>query len=273
MEKHMQSEAYKLTGFTAVISALGFMFRWLQNMKIIEEETGLAVKNAPISALLVVLILAVAAVLIGFLIYFRRYEAPVEPVAALGGHTFLFTIVGVAAALMLAYSGISQVLHAGEQLWPKIHSICGIATVAASLGTLLVVTAASDPNRAAARRIGSAILVLFGCFWLVTVYKDAAADPVIWRFAVEILAVCSALIALYHVAGYYFSEPKPQLTLFFCNFGAFLCIMSAIDEHTTAEAVCYAAVALLLLMWGFVLTENLQKTDRPLKLNGEEDKK
>ena len=70
-------------------------------------------------------------------------------------------------------------------------------------------------------------------------------------------------MAFYHVAGYFFGEPSPRQAVFFCYIGAFLCIMSAVDEHTMAESVCYAAVALQLLLWGYALILNLRRGDEP----------
>ena len=40
--------------------------------------------------------------------------------------------------------------------------------------------------------------------------------------------------------------------------GAFLCIMCAIDEHPVSQSLTYAASAMILLIWGFVITENLK---------------
>ena len=271
-ETLMQKEAYKLTGFTAVISALGFLLRWIQNMNIIDKETGLAVQGAPISRLVTALILIVAAVLIGYTIYLRRYDVSVVPEEALCGHNFLFTVFGMVVVLLLAASGGMQLIQAGAMTWPVAHRLCGIGTLIGALGMLVLVTGAAQPEKAGARRVAATMLILHGALWLITVYKDAAADPVIWRFAIEILAVCSALIAFYYLAGYQFGEPKPMITIFFCYFGGFLCVMSAIDEHTLAESICYAASALMLFMWGAVLTSNLKKAGGPLKLDEEKIK-
>lgn len=265
----MQNEAYKLTGFTAVISALGFLLRWLQNMNIIEKDTGLAVRGAAISGLVVALIVIVAVVLIGYTVYLRRYDVSVVPEEALAGHNFLFTVFGVVVVLLLAAGGVMQLLQAGSMTWPVAHRICGIGALAGALGTLLLVNGMADPAKAGVRRVAASLVVLFGALWLITVYKDAAADPVIWRFAIEILAVCSALIAFYYLAGYQFGDPKPMITIFFCYFGAFLCVVSAIDEHTLADSVCYAASALMLFVWGSVLVSNLKKAGGPLKLDDE----
>ena len=265
----MQSAAYKLTGFSAVIAAIGFLFRWLQNMNIIDPETGLAIQGAGISALVVALVVVVFAVLLVWTIFLRRCDAPLTPEEAFCGKTFLATAFGIVTALFLAVSGVIRLLQAGGMMWPVVQRICGIGTLAAALGVLLMVTGASQPEKAGTRRVGAAMVVLFGCLWLVAAYKDAAADPVLWRYGLDIVAICVALIAFYYSAGYFFGEPKPLRSIFFCYFGGFLCVMCIIDEHSLSESITMASVALLLFMWGFLLTQNLKQSDRPFKLDEE----
>lgn len=264
----MQNEAYKLTGFTAVISALGFLLRWLQNLWIIDEETGLAVRGAGISWAVGIFIAVVIMVLLWWCVYLRRYETPTGPEEALSGRTFLYTVMGMIPVVLLAVSGVLQLAQADLDHWAEgqvtIHRICGVATLAASFGVGLVITGASKPEKATARRIGAALIVLFNCLWLITVYKSAAADPVLWRCAVQVLGICGALIATYYVAGYYFDEPHPLVSLFFCEVGAFLCVMAAIDEQTLAQSLCFVSMAVLLLTWGFTITANLRRAKRSL---------
>jgi fumarate reductase subunit D len=264
----MQNEAYKLTGFTAVISAAGFMLRWLQNMRIIDTETGLATPHAAINGVVTALIVIVALVLLGFMIYFGRYESPAEPEKALSGKTFLYTLMGMIPVFLLLVSGVIQLFQANETVWGEgnvgLHRICAIATVAAALGLGVVIQGASKPERATARRVGMAVLILFDCVWLITIYKSAAADPVVWRYAVEVMGIAAAAVAAYYVAGFYYDEPNSRTALYFCELGAFLCVMSAMDEHTLADGIILVAQALLLLTWGYVIVENFQpKTQKP----------
>ena len=264
MEKDMRKEAYRLTGFTVVISALGFLLRWLQDIQIIEPETGLARRGAGISVL-VVLVIAVTAAVLGFVVYrMRRYTAPTAFHDALAGDSVLYTVLCFAPAVLLALAGIVQLMQSGsaESLAASqqgIRRISGIGALAGAVGAFLLAAGQRNSERAGACRVGSALIILFGGLWLICGYKSAAADPVIWRFAVEMLAICAALMAFYHLAGYFYGEPSPLLTIFYCHLGGFLCIMSAVDEHTLGETVFYGATALLLLVWGFILTVNLRR--------------
>lgn len=256
----MQSEAYKLTGFTAVASALGFLLRWLQDMRILDAETGLAERGQPISYVVAALIVLMAGVLAAAAFYLKKCAAPEEPEKALAGKSFLYTAVGVVPALLLAAAGLLILFTSWPAGQATVRRLSGVGAIAAAFGTVLVAAGISKPERAGSRRAGMGLLILFGGLWLIAEYKSAAADPVLWRYAVEILAVCAALLAYYYVAGYFFGEPSPRMAVFCCFMGAFLCIMSAVDEHTMAESICYGAAAVQLLTWGYALVMNMRRT-------------
>lgn len=264
----MRSEAYKLTGFTAVISALGFMLRWLQNMRIIDPETGLAVRGTGISGLVTALIVVVF-VALGFAAFYML-RGGVEPQTsdrALTGRTVVHTIVNLIPAGLLAISGLVQLFQADEFTWTSselgIRRILAVVTIVAAYALWLVVTGAKKPEKVKSGRVGAALLLVFGAVWLIAVYKSAASDPVIWRFAVEVLSICATLMAFFYVAGYFFAVPNAKVSIFFCEISAFLCIMTCIDEHTLGEALCLGAVALLMLIWAFTMANNLFREPEP----------
>lgn len=257
----MRNTAYKLTAFTAIISAAGFMLRWLQNMQIFDVETGLAERGRPISFLVAGIIVLAAAAFGVIVLRLKKYAAAQEPDKALGGQTFIHTAICAFAVLLLAASGVMQLLTANGVNFADnqiaIRRIMAIATIAAAIAYALLMTGLSNQERAGLRRWCSGILILFAGLWLSAEYKTAASDPVLWRSAVEILGVCSALMAFYHIAGYFFGQPNPYASVFFCDLGAFLCVMSSIDDHTGAENLCFAAVALVLLIWAYSIIANL----------------
>lgn len=267
----MRDKAYRLTAFTAIISAAGFLFRWLQNMQIFDAETGLAEPGRFISYLVVGIIVLAAAAFGYVAIRMRAYDAPTAPAEALGGQTILYSAVSVAVMLLLAVSGVLQLLAANAANYTSeqadqlvLDRICGVATVVAAVAVPFVTLGLKEESRAGMQRLCAALHILFAGLWLSAVYKTAASDPVLWHSAIEILAISAALMALYHTAGYFYGQPSPAASWFFCSLGAFLCILSAIDEHSGGENLCYAAVALLLLLRAYVITANLRYKDEPL---------
>ena len=261
----MRSEAYKLSGFTVVISALGFLLRWLQDMRL-QSEAGLAV-NAPISWLVCLVVLAAAAILALAMLRCRQYDLPGPAEQALAGHTPVYGVIGLLPTLVLAVAGVIRVVHPGdESLFPAMQRVCGVATLLGAFGAGTVVMNATKPDQGSARRTGVILMLIFAAVWLVTGYRDAAGDPTVWRFAVEIVAQCAVLLALYYTAGYFFEVPHPLMAVLACDLGAMLCIMSAIDPSGLAQSVTFAAMAMQLLIWAFVITENFRtKPLEPVK--------
>ncbi len=254
----MRSEAFKLTSFTAVVSAVGFLLRWLQDMRIADEEAGLAA-NAPISWLVAGIMVLMAAALAVYVTYLRRFDAPAEADKALVGSMALSGMISMIPPVLLALAGAVQIIHPGDGLvWPTLHRIGGGMMILGALGGGIIAMNVSKAEQVSACRKGAVLMILFGLFWIVSGYRDAATDPQVWRFVTEILAQSGMLLAVYYVAGFFFNSPHPWWALYTCNLGAFLCIMCAIDDNGLGQSMAFAAMALQLLLWSFTITENLK---------------
>lgn len=254
----MRSEAYKITGFTAVIAALGFLIRWLQDLKIYDEN-GLPDRSAGINFWVIGVIVVTAVVLLMFVRILKRSEAPRAAAEAMGGHTFLYPTLGYFSAGVLMLAGFVSIFKAADFLYPMLRRVLGLFALAGAVGVALLIGGMGKAEKSASRALGSVLLVMFGCLWLITVYKENAAQPAMWSFLVEILALCAAVSAFYFIAGYQFGQPSPYAAIFFCYLTMFLCAMSIIDGNGTADSMAYAAVVVLMGLWGFTLTENLHK--------------
>ena len=58
--------------------------------------------------------------------------------------------------------------------------------------------------------------VLFFCLWLVVFYKENAANPILWSYGMEILAIAMCLLAVFRLSAYLFYRAKPRRTIFAC---------------------------------------------------------
>ena len=256
----MQSQAYRITGFAAVMGAVGFMMRWIQSMKIYDEATGLADRGAPINFWVIGILVVTLAALAVWTFRLRRF-VPARDFHALAGRGIVYRIVGCFAGGVLALSGAVLLVTAGRYAAPALQRILAVLQLHGGVSAVLLTANADDPEKAGMRRAASVALVLFGCMFMVTVYKANAANPVVWSFAPEILALCTSTLALYYAAGYQFGQPKPFCGIFFSQAGVFLCMICVIDQGLTPAAAAYASLALLLGMYGFVQTENLTRPE------------
>lgn len=257
----MQSQAYKITGFAAVMGALGFMMRWLQGMQIYDETTGLAERGASISVLVILILAGTVAALAVWAFWLRRYE-PRRDERALVGKSILYRLFGGLAGGVLVLSGLILIVTAGGDAMPGMQRALAVFQVLGGVSAILLVVHADQPGQVKTRRVAAVVLVLFGCMFMVTVYRENAANPVLWEFAPEILALCAATLALYYTAGYQFGQAKPFAGIFFCQTGLFLCMVCVIDQGLSPAAAAYAALALFLGMQGFVQTENLARKEQ-----------
>ena len=62
----------------------------------------------------------------------------------------------------------------------------------------------------------SVLPVLFFCLWLVVFYKENAANPILWAYGMEILAIAMCLLAVFRLSAYLFYRAKPRQTIFAC---------------------------------------------------------
>ncbi len=275
----MRSEAYKLSGFTLVIGALGFLLRWLQDMRI-AGEAGLA-DNAPISYLVLLLMAATGVILWLLGLHLRQFDEPQRAADAFAGHTPFYGVIALLPAVVLAMGGLLMIAKPGDNvLWPTMHRICGGMMVLGAFGLGVLAVNAGRAGKEGTCRAAVCLTGLFAVFWLITGYRDAASDPVVWRFVVGILARCALLLGVYHMAGFFFDSPHARRAICMCNFAAFLCVMAAIDGSTLAgedmdlgglaQSAAYIAMAMQFFIWGFVFTENLKT--KPLTPVGREDR-
>ncbi len=259
----MQKQAIKITGFAAVAGAVGFLLRWMQSLQIYDPTTGLPDRGAGVNFWLIAVIVLTGAGLAVWLWSMRSYTMP-QGAGALVGRSPLHTVLGSLGALALLISGLVMLFASGRYLFPGFRVILGVLTMAAALCGIELLVQGGKSGWEKPRQLFSVILTLMGCFWMVVIYKENAMDPVIWRFGVEVLAVCAATVAFYYITGYHFGQECPLRTIFFCLMGMSLCMICVIDEHTGADALGYAGTAVLLGVWGYVLTANIQSPKKSL---------
>ncbi len=258
----MQAQAYRITGFAAVMAAGGFMLRWLQSMQIYDAESGLADRSAGINIWVIGIIIITLAVLAVWTLWLHRY-VPARDSRALVGRGLTYRIVGCFAGGVLALSGAILLVTAQNYEMPVMQRILAVLQLLGGLSAVLLTVYADAPETVKLRRTASVVLVLYGCLFMVAVYKMNAANPVVWDFAPEVLAICAVTLALYYTAGYQFGQAKPFCGIYFCQAGMFLSVMCVIDQGMTPMAAAYASLALLLGMYGFVQTENLTRPEEP----------
>lgn len=264
-----------MTCTTCVYSAFGIFSRWLQNMTAFEEN-GLYISGSLWGIVLTILCIAAAGTMFGFARYYKKnlgLTCAPDPGVAFAGSGLLHKIIYLVIALIMAAGSVMLLITAGDAEAPLGMDFSGLLRILALLGLLTAggflgiaggangkVTPDGSP-RQAGFCLAATLPIAFCCFWLIVSYRQDAVTSVVWSYAPEILAIACSLLSFYYVAGHAYGRGKPFATIFFCNFGAFLCFVTLPDERLIAQQIMFFGIAGMQLFLSWMLVSGLRRRE------------
>lgn len=271
----MRKLALTLTCTTCVYSAFGIFSRWLQNMTAFEEN-GLYISGSLWGIVLTILCIAAAGTMFGFARYYKKnlgLTCAPDPGVAFAGSGLLHKIIYLVIALIMAAGSVMLLITAGDAKAPlgmdfsgllRILALLGLLTAGGFLGIAGGANGKETPDgspRQAGFCLAATLPIAFCCFWLIVSYRQDAVTSVVWSYAPEILAIACSLLSFYYVAGHAYGRGKPFATIFFCNFGAFLCFVTLPDERLIAQQIMFFGIAGMQLFLSWMLVSGLRRRE------------
>lgn len=271
----MRKLALTMTCTTCVYSAFGIFSRWLQNMTAFEEN-GLYISGSLWGIVLTILCIAAAGTMFGFARYYKKnlgLTCAPDPGVAFAGGGLLHKIIYLAIALIMAVGSVMLLITAGDAETPlgmdfsgllRILALLGLLTAGGFLGIAGGANGKETPDgspRQAGFCLAATLPIAFCCFWLIVSYRQDAVTSVVWSYAPEILAIACSLLSFYYVAGHAYGRGKPFATIFFCNFGAFLCFVTLPDERLIAQQIMFFGIAGMQLFLSWMLVSGLRRRE------------
>lgn len=261
----------------------GFALRRWQLATGFEGETGLAIPGAP-AAMAVAGCSAV--VVLGLLILCRRGEKTLswETAFAAGRQNSLaVTAMVLGAMLLLASGGVEMVTRSINGVFTVEGSTRFARATALVLSTLRILLGIGALPcvflwaRAVFRGEGGqeclSVLepcVLY-CVWLISTYQDRSADPVVQDYLYEVLAIVTALLGLYFIAGHAFNNGKPRRAVFFCLAGAYFSLVTLADGHMLADTFRHLFAVLYLTAHAVLILNHPPVEEAPAEAETEAD--
>lgn len=264
-----------MTCTTCVYSAFGIFSRWLQNMTAFEEN-GLYISGSLWGIVLTILCIAAAGTMFGFARYYKKslgLTCAPDPGVAFAGSGLLHKIIYLFIALIMAAGSVMLLITAGDAEAPlgmdfsgllRILALLGLLTAGGFLGIAGGANGKETPDgspRQAGFCLAATLPIAFCCFWLIVSYRQDAVTSVVWSYAPEILAIACSLLSFYYVAGHAYGRGKPFATIFFCNFGAFLCFVTLPDERLIAQQIMFFGIAGMQLFLSWMLVSGLRRRE------------
>lgn len=264
-----------MTCTTCVYSAFGIFSRWLQNMTAFEEN-GLYISGSLWGIVLTILCIAAAGTMFGFARYYKKnlgLTCAPDPGVAFAGSGLLHKIIYLVIALIMAAGSVMLLITAGDAEAPlgmdfsgllRILALLGLLTAGGFLGIAGGANGKETPDgspRQAGFCLAATLPIAFCCFWLIVSYRQDAVTSVVWSYSPEILAIACSLLSFYYVAGHAYGRGKPFATIFFCNFGAFLCFVTLPDERLIAQQIMFFGIAGMQLFLSWMLVSGLRRRE------------
>ncbi len=251
------NDALIMLCYVCALGAFGAFFRWLQMQVARDSETGL-INPSILNFLLPAVIIAAAVVL--WLRTKKLTDAetvfPTGMNEALRGLSLVYIIFAWVIAALAVIGGIMTIVNSALDSLRGMYVIIAVLAMLSGLSFPLICTASRNHYSPSLVSVFMTFPILMYCVWLIASYRANASNPNVWIFAIEIIAVCFIILALFYVAGYAFGRPEPQKACYLSLFAAFMCMTTLSDSRYMGLELIILATAGMLLMYGWLIVKN-----------------
>lgn len=262
--KAKYTRSFFLVGLAAIAGGFGIFMRWAQNMTAYEMDTGLYISTNVWGSAIGVLVFAVIASL-AFYIYKYAY---LEGLASPKGYRDAFRIesgIGEIAhraawilITLLSFASAMLIYKDADRVrYPSMLLVLSVLVFLNSIAFALAAISMKNPAKPPFLRVAFLFPIITLSFWLLYTYRTDTVTPAVWRYALEIPALCISLLAWFFISGYAYGRESDYYTVVFSVLGAFLSIVSVVDERILGLNLLYFVNAAQLLLFVFVQAHNM----------------
>lgn len=213
------------------------------------EKNGLARPGAGITVALALLSAAVvAACAILAVILGRRFTTPEGYKRVFRTDSYLLFAVMVLLGSGVTLCAVGKALFGGELLGLTgvLRGVFLALLALSGLGMTVMAYSAYTQKDTPLLKAGSVLPSVFFCFWMVSIYRLNAGNPVILDYCYSALALGTAAISAYYAAGYAFGRKALTAAVLMSCSAIYLLTVAAADPAPTTLRVVLAAAAVFL---------------------------
>ena len=263
----MQNRPLENTVYVLTAGAFGVFLRWLQ-LQLAFDDKGLC--GPSIFNYIVPLFILVAAYVLR-----RRIRQmlsgelvlPTDYHEALANPGRFYAFLRWMAGLLMAAGGALVIRGSDVEKQKLLLRLIGGAAIAAGLSFPLFLGWANRKLKRFSRDLLCLLCllpILLFAIWLVYDYVNNAINSVVWAFLVEVLTVCTLMLAFFRLAGYAYGQVDAKKTLFWLQFGVFMSMTVLADSRSVGLQVIFFSAGLMLGLADYILLKKLrEKTEEP----------
>ena len=194
------------------------------------DADGLPIPGAPASVCLILLSVCLALVLAVACLRPQPLQKDLGP-GICAGKNWAYLVFCALAAAHLLIAGLRGLKD--ELLWGAPRILHLLLWALCILSFFCVLSAALTGFRGKSRKYNAMLLApaYTFCVWLVVVYQQQSAEPVVLVYVYELLAIICALIAFYFAAGLSFGNPRPRFYVLFALLSIYFGMVTLADNH------------------------------------------
>lgn len=243
--------------YVCALGAFGAFFRWLQMQIARDAETGM-MDPSVLSIILPLIIIAAAIVL------WQRTKAlskddivfPTGMSEALRGIALLYLVLAWIIGIIMIIGGILTISAASLDRLRGMYVLIAVLGILSGLAFPLICSASRSRYSPSLVSVLMTIPIIMYCVWLIACYRENANNPNVWNYAIEILTICTVIIALFYVAGYAFGRPQPKKACYCVVLAAFMCMTTLSDSRYMGLSLIILGTGLMLLMYTWLIVKN-----------------
>lgn len=244
-----------------IAAAGGFLLRSSELSNAFEPLTGLAMPNAPETIRLIML-----TVVLLFLVFIlaicisRAYKASESYENTFATYSILYPASFFPVWIVWISGTVLHLLSLNRTGTLQTIDIIFVALsgLAAVSVTVMAVELFQD-SRSKSPFVLSIMPMVFLCFWLILLYRQNAANPVLLDFVYICLAVVAATLSFYYTAGFLYGKPAPgKAAASYCG-TIYLCGVALADNHGIGISMILCALLTTSAIHLFLLLRNLER--------------
>ena len=194
------------------------------------DADALPISGAPASVCLILLSVCLALVLTVVCLRPQPVQKDLGP-GICAGKNWAYLVFCALAAAHLLIAGLRGLKD--ELLWGAPRILHLLLWALCIISFFCVLSAALTGFRGKRRKYNALLLApaYTFCVWLVVVYQQRSAEPVVLVYVYELLAIICALIAFYFAAGLSFGNPRPRFYVLFALLSIYFGMVTLADNH------------------------------------------
>lgn len=248
--------------FALLAGAAGFCMRLTERWNVF-DAAGLPERGASIT--LVLIAFSAVFLLIALLFAIRagvKYRSPSGFENAFGTdpltYPFVFSLIGIVwlGATVKYFFDLNSAGGAsiGELCFVILSALSAISTA------FFAIEMYQDPRRKMVFTL-TVVPTLFLCFWLILMYKQNAANPVLLSYCYQCLAIIAAALGCYYTSGFVYRKPYHGKAIFAYMAAIYFCFVTIADKQPMTTRLIYAAIIAVNLIYLSMLIRNLRRKD------------